>query len=106
VARLEAAINRKDKAEVEEALDDVQDAGVDLGRCTKLQAGMCSLLIGLLNASWHAKHEVVVACIAAFRCAEAVPALERLSTSGNAVIARYAAWHLRRWQHELGCTGN
>jgi hypothetical protein len=135
-ARLEAAINLKDAAAVEAAMGDVLHTGVE--PCSEVQARMCSLLIRLINAPWHAYHEVVAAGIAAFRCAEAVPALEqaahssmtsndahfgvarmcaraftyigtpdaraaleRLSISSNAVIARYAVWHLARWQDEL-----
>jgi hypothetical protein len=75
VTRLEAAINLKDAAKVEAAMGDVLHAGVDVG-CSELQAAMCSLLVRLLNAPWYSKHEVVVACIAACRCAEAVSALE------------------------------
>jgi hypothetical protein len=80
VARLEAAINLKDAAEVERAMADALHAGVDLG-CSELQAGMCSLLIRLLNAPWHSKQQVVVAYVAAFHCAEAVPALEEAANT-------------------------
>jgi hypothetical protein len=81
VARLEAAINLKDAAEVKAAMGDVLHAGIDRGSCAELQTRMCSLLIRLVNAPWHTYHEVVAAGIAVFRCAEAVPALEEAAHS-------------------------
>jgi hypothetical protein len=83
VTRLETAINLKDAAEVDAAMGEVLHAGVDLG-CSEIQATLCSLLARLLNAPWHRKQEVVVACIAAFRCAEAVPALEEAAKASLA----------------------
>jgi hypothetical protein len=76
VARLEAAINVKDADGVEAALADAYGAGVHLGPGAELQAGMCSLLISLLNAPWHIRHEDVALSIQSLRCTEAVPALE------------------------------
>jgi hypothetical protein len=83
VAGLKSAISSKDAAKVEAALGDVLDAGVDLG-CSELQGRMCSLLISLLEAAWHSEHGVVAACIGAFRCAQAIPALEKAANASMA----------------------
>jgi hypothetical protein len=144
VARLEAAINLKDATEVEAAMADAWRGGVRAAPCAELRAGMCSLLLTLVNAPWHTRHEDVVQNIQWLRCPEAVPALEeaahavydylsyddnfglarkctwaladigtpearaallRLSKSGNAVIAGYAAKRLARWEEELDRKG-
>lgn len=93
MVRLEAAINLEDGKEVEAAMN-ILRTGVCSEPHAELRAEMCSLLVRLLNAPWHTKHEVVVACIAAFRCANAVPALEEAahasmtSNDGYPTVAR------------------
>jgi hypothetical protein len=101
LARFEAAINLRDASGVEAAMADVLHAGVDLG-CSGLQARMCSLLISLVNAHWHTRHEVVIACTGMFRCAEAVPALEEAahaSMTSNDLYCTLARMCCRAFAH-------
>jgi hypothetical protein len=73
VAHLESAIRDENAAAAEAALLEVYDAGLHPVHCT--------ILIALVEASWHQKHEDIVHAIQRLRCPDAVAALERTTFS-------------------------
>ncbi|MCB1299518.1 MAG: hypothetical protein KDB08_11125 [Microthrixaceae bacterium] len=73
IERLRAAIQRRDPAAAESALNDAYGVG--------LHQAMSAAMIELVESPWHTRHEDAVHALQQLRSPDAIDALERLATT-------------------------